>query len=1403
MATKPKQGLGDSDALRANLLETAVDHVLIDPRHKILREPVNGYSGLIKGLDKLLYELNHPFRNWRLILPEFRSFVLKNNSRYLNHEAGPDCALTILQVFLEALEESGKFISAEEVAEAISAYLDKLVSDLSSEQIPVYLDTLSRIFTQLGSLSKKNLLILSSSYHPIRSTLKNLAAKVQSTESEAEFDWHPFCSFQSSCLHYTYDFWLEQDDPAAFCEICIDEVNAISHKTISSKLNDLKKVEGNQCSAQQLEQLVEFPTYLDIVKGYRSMATQLGAADSERLYENYKLQFLFRIMEIDGLSMIHEESLKEINRNLIQLVRKQTYDEIEEFFLRAFVFLRANVKRFPHTALQSIEVLGSEILKCNNGRLVEAFLAQAIRFGFQYSSVQGVTEDWQPIFNTSHLYNIRVWMNLIIQNPEWCSTLLSALIINIKLSGTCIRDTDLFQKEITRLLNSDIGPVYNLVKQFTRLLPVFFNEIGSEGVLREVSTELDETHKRKDQLIHFLRKQSHVESSNIIVDFINGIIRFWRTLDKQAIAQYIPEELLHRIDPHGEYVTWVHQITSELFENSEFQDEEELLSWPRREMEKSIMAMTDHPESELRRVVLLIRMYQLVNLKYDLGFQDIKHQAQEIKESGLPDITPMVEALEIDDPYSGLEAILDTLEELKAVTLSPEKFEAREDIFHKRHIVTDIPSVYGRYQEKKFDALSLSFRLENLANVYLEHLTARAGETLLTQATFYRVVKALRLFIRALAIDGIGSRRLETQVDVLEKSLLVKRFSYLQYLDIFRGLSEAISDIRYTYYTNHHRDTLAVIVPKIPQDSLLPAYRNHVDSDSAGTLSRISESFERDLIAETIGIQSLDNYITRVYQVLNEQEAHLSGDYLNQLMTYDPKKLFCQLHEQNEYTHDLIHLGNKGYNLAQLIERGVQVPAGSIITSEFFRCQEIIRRFPPAWQDFTERLDNEIKHIEKATGRRFGSRSNPLLISVRSCPIISMPGMMATVHNLGINEDIVQELAKKTGKPYFAWDTYRRFIQSWCMSGGMERDEFSTIMRKAKERYGVDKKQHFNAEQMRELTLTYKQAASDHGLAIPDDPWMQLHEAINMVIASWDATESSKFRSLMDISDEWGTAVLIQAMVFGNLNQDSGTGVLFTAHPYRKLSQVTLWGDYTPGNQGEDIVGGLVATKPISIEQAELDDRPVEQSMEVTFPEIYKALLKLSRELVYNENWNKQEMEFTFEGPSADDLYLLQTRDMVTSKIQSLAHFKSTPEFKTSLLGRGIGVCGGAMSGRAVFSIENIEILRTQSPNTHLILIRSDTVPEDIHEISQADGVLTARGGQTSHASIVTIRLEKTCVVGCEALKVYESESRCIINDTEIRFGDTISIDGRSGILLKGEHPTETAPEGASASRLI
>jgi pyruvate,orthophosphate dikinase len=433
-----------------------------------------------------------------------------------------------------------------------------------------------------------------------------------------------------------------------------------------------------------------------------------------------------------------------------------------------------------------------------------------------------------------------------------------------------------------------------------------------------------------------------------------------------------------------------------------------------------------------------------------------------------------------------------------------------------------------------------------------------------------------------------------------------------------------------------------------------------------------------------------------------------------------------------------------------------------------------------------------LNSMEEMTGRKYGDPVKPLLVSVRSGAAVSMPGMMATLHNVGLNEDIAEEFARKSGKPYLAWDNYRRFLQSWAMTKGVTRETFQILMNEAKKKHDVQIKRQFTPAQMKELALSYQKAIRGIGIGIPDDPWLQLIGAIEMVLDSWNTVKTKEYRHLMDVSDSWGTAVIIQAMVFGNLGPESGSGVLFTAHPYRKVRRVALWGDYASGDQGEDIVSGLVTTYPISVEQAEIDGRSKEFTLQNRFPKIYNGLRDIARELVYEKHWNPQDIEFTFEGPESTDLYILQTRDMITIKKKENFHvFEESISLTKSLLSKGIGVAGSAMSGRAVFSSENIKRLRQEDPNSPLILIRQDTVPEDIKEISLADGLLTARGGQTSHASIVALRLNKTCVVGCKNLKVYETEQRCEVNKQIIRFGDEISIDGRKGLFLKGSHPTK------------
>jgi pyruvate,orthophosphate dikinase len=326
---------------------------------------------------------------------------------------------------------------------------------------------------------------------------------------------------------------------------------------------------------------------------------------------------------------------------------------------------------------------------------------------------------------------------------------------------------------------------------------------------------------------------------------------------------------------------------------------------------------------------------------------------------------------------------------------------------------------------------------------------------------------------------------------------------------------------------------------------------------------------------------------------------------------------------------------------------------------------------------------------------------------------------------------------------------------------------------------------------MRELALEYRNALRRHGCSAPEDPWLQLIRAVEMVLESWSTHKARQYRHLMAVSDDWGTAVIVQTMVYGNRSLQSGSGVLFTAHPYRKVRRVALWGDYAVSDQGEDIVSGLVTSYPISVEQAELDGRSVEQALESRFPKIYERLLSISRDLVYTKEWNPQEIEFTFEGPEPEQLYILQTRDMITiKKKEHFRVFEESESQQAAILGKGIGVSGSALSGLAVFTDENIRQLRIEQPEVPLILIRQDTVPEDIREISMTDGLLTARGGQTSHASVVATRLEKTCVVGCRDLQVFEDKEQAQINGFRISFGDPVSIDGRSGLFLRGMHPT-------------
>ena len=269
----------------------------------------------------------------------------------------------------------------------------------------------------------------------------------------------------------------------------------------------------------------------------------------------------------------------------------------------------------------------------------------------------------------------------------------------------------------------------------------------------------------------------------------------------------------------------------------------------------------------------------------------------------------------------------------------------------------------------------------------------------------------------------------------------------------------------------------------------------------------------------------------------------------------------------------------------------------------------------------------------------------------------------------------------------------------------------------------------------------------------------------------------------MHLSDEWGTAVIVQAMVFGNLNENSGSGVIFTRDPKGSSQDVAIYGDFIFCVQGEDIVSGLVATFPISEKQRISEKRDSPISLETKFPEIYNELVRIAEFLIYEKGFNHQEIEFTFENATKKGLYILQTRDMVQRETGKVRNFVGDGDLERSFLGMGIGVSGGALTGRAVYSEKEIEHFRKKEPETSLILIRPDTVPDDVGIILKVDGILTARGGGTSHAAVTIPQLNKVGVVGFNKLHVYESDGYSRVDGNTIKGGDFISIDGWSGAV--------------------
>jgi len=491
-------------------------------------------------------------------------------------------------------------------------------------------------------------------------------------------------------------------------------------------------------------------------------------------------------------------------------------------------------------------------------------------------------------------------------------------------------------------------------------------------------------------------------------------------------------------------------------------------------------------------------------------------------------------------------------------------------------------------------------------------------------------------------------------------------------------------------------------------------------------------------------------------------------------------------------------LGGKGAGLAVMTHIGLPVPQGFTISTE--ACIEFNKNKSKFIEGLKKQININLKKLEVVSEKIFGDPENPLLVSVRSGAPVSMPGMMDTILNLGLNDNTITGIIKKTNNERFAYDSYRRFVQMFGnVVLGIDHDHFEEIFNIIKKENNVKLDTEVDIEGLKKLVQKYKKMIEKVTEKVfPEDPREQLDMAINAVFKSWDNKRAVTYRKINKIPDDLGTAVNVQEMVFGNMGEDSGTGVGFTRNP--STGEKENYGEYLLNAQGEDVVAGIRTPLPLSNLQKDL-------------PIVYKELIRIVNILEINYK-DVQDYEFTIE---RGKLYLLQTRtgkrtaqaavkiavDMVKegiinkeqailrvepNQLNQLLHKRIDPTAKSEVIAKGLPASPGAAYGKVVFSADEAETLGQKDEK--VILVRTETTPDDIHGMVEAQGVLTSRGGMTSHAAVVARGMGKSCVAGCSELNINTKKGIIQVNDITIKKGDSITIDGGTGEVFLGKVPT-------------
>ncbi len=1354
-----------SNALEVNLAKTREDEIVIPPEQQWFIDLSSSKWGIHKRTREFIAELNHKYRNDEYVIDSLHNICLTDLWFY-NSTEDPQKSFTILlkifeDLFVSQMEETAR----ELLIKTLIKFIDRL-ANLDNFPHEIILDAIQLIKQTMPD--HELLYIRHSGY--FKSYLNKIA------------EYSPFkeilTELTADLLGRCIDYWESSSNIEEWYDSRRHLLRQMDEETIKQVGKPFfHKLRNALNNAKDWKSISGLMFYNDISNYFRSFTDRFDSY-LETIY------YLYYLLHLPGMAHLNDHLLYDMNRNLRNVFTELDEDDITGFLDTIMEQFQELNEDYGATVLDCIITLGKEVIDRENQAIISYFISGLIKLGFNYPGTMTLNDDWQISINANHVKNIRAWLELIKYKPPVMGELLAALIVNLKLGGIFISDTDLFQRDVTKLLNSDIASVYREIKQLARIFPVYFRDIGAEGKLREVSTAIDELSLRKDRLIHFLRKQTHTESNNTHILLTKAIIEYWYDGDKKPLKKLVPEDVYQWLGRDEEWLLHVKQIMKLLTRNTGFTPRQ-LLEMDISYIEEALAEIDYDNERDKKRTLYIFQVYSLLSEKYSLESEDV---IQMLKNSGLYGKKDL-DALKHKLDNNIKEALLDLygiMNKLKEIILDPKQSEAMENIYYKRHIAAGIPSMYGQYIEAKFEALGMMYRLEKTASKLMVSILKTVNPEYITARTLRNIYQVLEMFRMGLEIDGIYNQGLNSHLDMLKYSLTSPSFSLDQYMNIFQFMAKDIKQIIDEYFFDVYERALKNIIPQVFQH-----IETRPEIDQRHFYYMESEKFLRENLASAFLVQDLDNFISDILGNLRNMLDTYSHSFIENMMTYDPDITFSRLQKTSDAVDNPVFLGAKAFFLKKLIRYDFPVPPGFVLTTEAFRHKDTIRSHPSISSEFERMIYKNIEEIERISGKKYGDPSNPLFFSVRSGSSISMPGAMRTFLNVGMNDKITEILSKNKLYSWTVWDCYRRFLQSWGMAYGVDRDSFDRIMLDHKDRWGVELKVQFTNQQMRAIAYDYKAHLKGKGIEIEDEPFPQLKQAIISVLNSWSSKSAIYYRNHMQIADEWGTAVLVQQMVLGNLSGSSGTGVVFTNSPFNSQPGINLYGDFALCSQGEDVVAGLVNTLPITESQRRKYYIDSGISLESAFPRIYNALIDYASQLIQQHGFVHQEIEFTFESDRPEDLYILQTRNQNFKKQKAMTTFvKAFHEM--DLVGRGIGVSSGVLSGTLAFDMRDLKEYRRKDPQKALILVRPDTVPDDIPLIFNCDGLITGKGGTTSHAAVAAAGLGKVCIVNCRGLRVNEDEKTCIINGHAFGSGDPISIDGDTGNIYEGNYQINT-----------